>query len=101
MPRALQALVDAYSLIRRPAGNTPFESIAILAMARSLSSGIVVEVSDLHALVLDIKRQGQLDDYISFASGNEVERMFLKIRPGILDAYRRLPAASHATPTLS
>lgn len=84
---AIDLFVEAYDIIHRPVGQTPFESVAILAMALGLGRGLAVEIRNLHEIVLRLKREGALQDQIFFAAGNEVDRMFILVRPKFRDAF--------------
>jgi hypothetical protein len=93
---AVDQFLDVYETIRRPAGNTPFESVAVLTMIRALEAGLVAEVDDLHRIFVSIKKERTLEGLISFAAGNEIEKMFLMVRPGFREAYARV-APLHPT----
>lgn len=84
---ALRVFLQTYEEHRRPVGHTPFETIAILSMIRGLEKGIVFEVEDLRRLMLRLKASGGLGGKVFFAAGLSVERMFLLIKPGALEAY--------------
>ena len=78
---AVEVFFTEYERIARPAGHTPFESVAILAVVRALSRGLVIEVRQLHQLMLTLKTEGTFDKFLFFASGNEVDRMFILAKP--------------------
>jgi len=82
--------LSAYDTIRRPVGHTPFHSVAVLAMIRSVVDGTPVEVRAFHELILGVKKASVLEDHIYFASGNSVDKMFVLIRPDFAHEFRRL-----------
>jgi hypothetical protein len=89
---AIGVFLEAYAIAHRPVGQTPFESVAILAMVLALDRGLVVEIKTLHDIMLTLKQKGRLQDQIFFAAGNEVDRMFIFVRPDFgseFDAYLR------------
>jgi hypothetical protein len=90
--RVLRVLMHGYELVRRPFGHTPFESIAKIAMLQALQSGVVCEMNQLYQLVFYLKKSNLFPDYLKFAAGNDLDRMFVEIRPGFLEeASRKLP----------
>jgi hypothetical protein len=84
---AIDVFLEAYQIAHRPVGQTPFESVAILAMALGLERGVTVEVKALHNLMLTLKREGSLQEQIFFAAGNEIHQMFILIRPDFREAF--------------
>lgn len=82
-------LLDSYDHVQRRAGHTPFESIALLTMIRALDAGLVVEIADIHRAFRELKASGTLGDTVYFAAGNEVDRMFILLKPAARDALRR------------
>ncbi len=84
---AIAMFTEAYQIVKRPVGQTPFESVAILAMALGLSRGLIVEIKVLHDTLLTLKRGGKLQDQIFFAAGNEIDRMFILVRPEFASAF--------------
>jgi hypothetical protein len=83
---AFAVFMECYDVVKRRAGHTPFESVAFLAMLRGLERGVLLEVAQLHAVLLALRRNGELADHVYFAAGNEIDKMFILIRPGFLDA---------------
>jgi hypothetical protein len=73
---------DAYDAVRRPIGHTPFDSVALRAMLDAAASGTAIEVSTFHKLVLALKTKNLLPEHAFFAAGNEVDKMFINLRPG-------------------
>lgn len=86
--KVMELLLEAYGPIHRPIGHTPFESVALTAMVLRVARGIVCEMAWMHDLVLRFKREGLFSEYLRFASGNDLDRMFIDIRPGLLDRVR-------------
>lgn len=86
---ALDLFVEAYDTFHRPAGQTPFESVALLTMIKGLQQGLIIEIKTLHNIMLDLKKRGGLDDQIFFAAGNEVDRMFILVGPDLARAFRK------------
>lgn len=76
----------AYEKIRRPMGHTPFDSVALLAMIYAAIDGIAIEISAFHRLMLAIKQGQFLPDHAFFASGNEIDKMFILLKPGFTEA---------------
>ncbi len=91
-------LSDAYRRAHRPIGHTPFESVALLAMILAASRGYVLEMATLHAGLLALKKHNRLPDHVFFASGNDLDRMFVLFKPGyeerLLDVYDDLFVSS-------
>jgi hypothetical protein len=77
-----------YAKVRRSVGHTPVESIAFLVMIQAAAEGIVCEMATVHGLLLAIKRKGTLGTHIKFASGNDIDHMFVDLRPTFFDAAR-------------
>jgi len=85
---AFTLFMECYDLVKLRAGHTPFESVGFLTMLRGLERGLLVEVAQLHAVLLALRRSGELGDHIFFAAGNEIDKMFILVRPGFLDALK-------------
>lgn len=77
----------AYEQVHRPMGHTPFDSIALFGMVTAASEGVVVEMADFHRLALSIKQKGALSEHAFFSSGNDLDKMFILLKPGF---YERL-----------
>lgn len=73
-------IADAYALVRRTVGYTPFDSVALVAMAKGVEDGIAIEMIDCHRLMLAIKTGGFLQGEVFFASGNDLDKMFVSLR---------------------
>lgn len=78
----------AYEKVSRPMGNTPFDSVALHAMIMAVSNGVPLEMGDFHALMLSIKKTSALPHHAFFASGNDLDRMFIQLRPGFVEQVR-------------
>ncbi len=76
----------AYYKIRRPVGHTPFDSVALLAMIYAAVDGLAIEIDAFHAFMLRIKQRELIPNHAFFASGNEIEKMFILLKPGFLEA---------------
>jgi hypothetical protein len=81
----VRSLWDSYLEVRRSAGHTPAFSVAALSMVRAAARGIPLEMEDIHAVLLRIKKENLTPDHAFFASGNELENMFIVLRPGFLE----------------
>ena len=79
----------AYSQIHRRAGVNPLDSVALFAMLSAAIDGVHLEMAAVHDLMLRIKHDAALPDYVSFASGNDLDRMFIHIKPGFLEQFDR------------
>lgn len=84
----------AYQQVRRPIGMTPFDSVALLAMINSVSEGMPIEMTRFHKLVLRIKQHSELPEHAFFASGNDLDHMFVLLKPGFLEALEHSIAES-------
>jgi hypothetical protein len=80
-----RAIWTSYEKVRRPIGHTPAFSVAALAMIRASARGIPLEMSDVHSVLLQVKVKNLAPDHAFFASGNELDRMFIVLRPGFLE----------------
>jgi hypothetical protein len=87
--RILELVREAFSAVRRPVGHTPFESVALIAMIRGLERGVECEMATIHELFIRYKTRGLFSEHLKFASGNELDRMFIDIRPDFFEAVRR------------
>ena len=81
-------LWNAYGRIRRMVGHTPFQSVALLAMIEAASQGHVVELADLHRIMITLKRDDLLREHAFFSGGNEIDTMFILLKPGFADAFQ-------------
>jgi hypothetical protein len=91
MPAAAESVIAgylwrAYSRVARPIGHTPFDSLALLGMLLAASDGRVIEMSDFLRLMLKIKKHSALPQHAFFAAGNEIDTMFVQLKPGFVDA---------------
>jgi hypothetical protein len=91
-------LWSAYQLVARPMGHTPFDSIALIAMLQAAADGIAIEMAEFHDLVLGIKQASALPEHAFFASGNDLDRMFIQLKSGFEErvlALPKLPGHTH------
>ena len=72
--------------------------MALLAMILAAADGYVLEMATLHDIALSIKKRSLLPDFAYFASGNDLDRMFVHFRPGfeqkLVEVYGRLKVAN-------
>jgi hypothetical protein len=85
----VDVLLDSYDHVQRRAGHTPFESVALLTMVRALDTGVTIEIEDIHRAFSELKVSGALGDLVYFAAGNEIDRMFILLKPGAGEALRK------------
>lgn len=76
----------AYEKIHRPVGHTPLDSVALLGMIYAAVDGIAIEIELFHQLMMRIKQDELLPNHAYFASGNEIDKMFILLKPGFIDA---------------
>ena len=76
---------SAYETVRRPVGHTPFDSVALFAMLSAVADGVLLEMADCHRLMVAIKAKSALPDHAFFASGNDLDKMFVQLRPGFVE----------------
>lgn len=77
----------AYTQIHRRAGVNPLESVALFAMLSAAVDGVRLEMAQVHDLMLRIKHKDALPEHVSFASGNDLDQMFIHIKPGFLEHF--------------
>jgi hypothetical protein len=91
-------LANAYDRVHRPIGHTPLESVALTAMMLAAVEGYVLEMAALHDVLLALKKASSLPDHVFFASGNELDRMFVLLKPGfdskLLEVFHELRVAA-------
>lgn len=87
---AIDQFLTSYSVMERKAGHSPFESVALHAMITALAAGLVMEIQFIHEFFIKAKTAGAFGTSVSFASGNDVDSMFLHIRPAAFEAVREL-----------
>jgi hypothetical protein len=51
-------------------------------MIRAVAEGVPVEMAQFHRMMLAIKQGSLLPEHAFFASGNDLERMFVLLKPG-------------------
>jgi hypothetical protein len=84
----LDLLQSQYTTIHRQIGHTPVESIALTMMISGVDQGVICEMDTVHKFFLSLKQEGKFSEYVGFASGNDLDRMFVDIRPGFFEAAR-------------
>jgi len=72
-------------------GHTPFDSVALHAMIAAAADGVVAEMADFHALMLAIKKRSALPEHAFFASGNDLDKMFIQLKAGFPEQVRAVP----------
>ncbi len=78
-------LWKAYERVRRPVGPNPLDSVALSAMLDGIEDGVAIEIADFHRLLLTIKQQAVITEHVFFSSGNDIDQMFIQLRPGFLE----------------
>src|SRR5262249_8828923 len=79
----------AYERVSRRVGHSPLDSVALFAMLEALQDGVAIEMNDFHRLMMTIKKRSALPNHAFFASGNEIDQMFIQLKQGFLDEVRR------------
>jgi hypothetical protein len=90
-------LWQSYETVRRAVGHTPLDSVALVAMLLAAEDGIAIEMSEFHRLMLAIKQQSVLPAHAFFASGNDLDKMFIQLKPGFLE---QLPVVLSQLPSM-
>jgi hypothetical protein len=78
-------VMDSYNIVRRQFGHTPLESIAIMTMIRALVDSVIIEINDVHKLFMNIKLKNLFPNIVHFAAGNEIDKMFIDIKPNFIN----------------
>lgn len=78
-------LARGYRTVKRSVGHTPFDSVALMAMAFGVEDGLAIEMVDFHRMMLIIKTQGLLQGEVFFASGNTLDKMFVSLREDFVE----------------
>jgi hypothetical protein len=84
-PMTARYLWRAYERIHRAVGHTPMESVALFAMIMAATDGITIEMTAFHRLMLAVKQRSALPEHAFFASGNDLDKMFIQLKPGFLE----------------
>lgn len=84
-PALVLRVYDAYQTVKRPFGHTPLESIALMAMIRASAGQENVEMNVIHALFMEFKSNRNLQATVHFAAGNDLNRMFVDLRPNFIE----------------
>jgi hypothetical protein len=93
LPVVIHYLWESYQTIRRPIGHTPLDSVALLAMIRAVADGFPLELVEFHRLMLAIKQGSLLPDHAFFASGNDLDKMFVLLKPGFSEKVNEIASA--------
>ncbi len=83
--RVASYLWNAYTRVARPIGHTPFDSVALVAMLDAAVDSVAIEMAEFHRLMLAIKQSSALPDHAFFASGNDLDKMFIQLKPGFVE----------------
>jgi hypothetical protein len=86
----------AYERVRRPVGHTPLESVALFGMILAAADSVVIEMVHFHQLALSIKQRSAMPEHAFFASGNDLDKMFIQLRPGFLEKAEAIKGALSA-----
>ncbi|MCK1580689.1 hypothetical protein IVB03_14125 [Bradyrhizobium sp. 168] len=78
----------AYERVRRQAGYDPLDSVALIGMIMAIDDGVRIEMSDFHRLMLTIKQNSLMPEHAYFASGNDLDQMFILLKPGFAEQVR-------------
>jgi hypothetical protein len=79
---------EAYLIVKRVFGHTPLESVATVAMIRALADSTILEMAHIHGFFLNLKIKDSFPGIVHFAAGNEMDRMFIDIKPSFLNEFR-------------
>lgn len=80
---------EAYNIVKRVIGHTPIESVAIMAMIKGLVVHESFELKDVHDLFMRFKRDDLFSGSVRFAAGNDLDKMFIDIKPSFSDEVRK------------
>jgi hypothetical protein len=72
----------AYEHIHRRVGANPLDSVALYAMLSAASEGVALEMAEIHNFMLIIRQRSLLPEHAFFSSGNELDQMFIQLKPG-------------------
>ena len=75
----------AYEHIHRRIGANPLDSVALFATLSAASDGVAIEMSEIHRFMLFIKQHGLLPGHVFFSSGNNLDQMFIQLKPGFVE----------------
>lgn len=76
---------EAYVAVGRQVGMTPVDSIALRAMLDASAQGKILEMEQVHRLLLMIKQRSILTDVVSFAAGSALDTMFVRLKRSFVD----------------
>ncbi len=84
LAKKVDFLWAAYEKSHRSFGVTPASSVCVLAMVEAVISGYCVEVEEFHLVLCGLKEKGgTFFEHIRFSGGNSLNRMFIKMKPGL------------------
>jgi hypothetical protein len=75
----------AYEHVHRRVGANPLDSVALFATLSAASDGVAIEMSEIHRFMLFIKQHSLLPDHAFFSSGNDLDQMFIQLKPGFVE----------------
>jgi hypothetical protein len=78
-------LWQAYQIVFRPVGHTPLDSVALYGMVIAAADGFAIELADFHHLMLELKEKNLMPDLVFFASGNDLDKMFIMLKRGFVE----------------
>ncbi len=82
---AASYLWRAYNAVGRAMGPTPVDSVALFATILAVTDGRAIEMVAFHEILLELKQKSLLPDHAHFSSGNDMESMFVLLKPGFLE----------------
>jgi hypothetical protein len=77
---------EAYTRVGRRHGNSPLDSIALEGMVSAAADGHAIEMADFERLMVAMKKLNLAPEGAFFAGGNDLETMFVRLRPQFLEA---------------
>lgn len=82
---AASYLWRAYQGVGRSMGATPVDSVALFATILAVSDGHALEMRVFHSMLLEIKQKSLITDHAHFSAGNDMDSMFVLLKPGFLE----------------
>jgi hypothetical protein len=83
---AASYLWRANERVGRRHGNSPMDSLALYAMTSAAAEGHAIEMASLERLMNIIKSRSVLPEHVYFAGGNDLDTMFVRIKPDFMSA---------------
>ena len=65
----------------------------LYCMILGVVDGHPIEMSEFHRVMLTIKQGSLLPEHAFFASGNELDKMFVLLKPGFLERAQEIASA--------